>query len=649
MIRFFASRPLTWLLPLCGLFAGAGSAVFLTAFERREPPLATNLAGQETVAPAEIDSGAIAPAVFLPNGRPSTAAFPQAAEVWECEVAVVGGSLGGIAAAAHAMESGARTCLIELTPWLGGQVSSQGVSAIDESLKMLNLQNFSRSWLDFKGRIEQQTIALPAFTGLPANTPAANTNNCWVGRLCFPPEAGANASREFLENALQFSPGSRWAIATAFKGADFNEAGDEITAIYAVQRRPHDLNYVPSGRLSVELQSWYSWESDHQFRKVPIRLQPPAGKQMMVIDATDTGELVAWSRVPYRLGSESKATSGEPNASNFDNPECTQAYTFPFALALHNDNGESLKGLDYIKTFYPKHEHDSVYSMDGAPMFAGRSLFNYRRIVSTTYSNAFNGTPAMGDISMVNWTRGNDWNWMNPPLILTEEKLSQTNQYQNWMGGLSILSLRHGENHALSFAQWLLQNQSTAAMPLTYLSGPGMPMNTESGLSMVPYFREGRRIVGRAAYGDTNFMMREPDIRIDMEGRDFSSTSVAVTHYGIDIHGCRYRNWEPTGEASRASVKEHLVRPIQIPLEALIPQGVDNLLIGGKAIAASHIVNAATRVHYGEWSIGAAAGSTAGWIARQNQPELTPAAIVPNRLMPRLYEHMSAQGIRTHW
>jgi hypothetical protein len=238
---------------------------------------------------------------------------------------------------------------------------------------------------------------------------------------------------------------------------------------------------------------------------------------------------------------------------------------------------------------------------------------------------------------------------MNPPLILTEEKLNQTNQYQNWMGGLSVLSLRHGENHALSFAQWLLQTQSTSAMPLTYLSGPDMPMQTESGLSMYPYIREGRRIVGRSAYGDSHFMMREQDIRNDMQGRDFSPTTVAVTHYDIDIHGCRYRNWEPTGEASRASVKEHLVQPIQIPLEALIPQGVDNLLIGGKAIAASHIVNAATRVHYGEWGIGAAAGGTAGWIVRQNQPGLTPAAIVPNNLMPYLYDHLRAQGIRTQW
>jgi hypothetical protein len=36
---------------------------------------------------------------------------------------------------------------------------------------------------------------------------------------------------------------------------------------------------------------------------------------MVVVDATDTGELVGWARVPYRLGSEARATTGEPNGS----------------------------------------------------------------------------------------------------------------------------------------------------------------------------------------------------------------------------------------------------------------------------------------------------------------------------------------------
>ena len=45
---------------------------------------------------------------------------------------VAGGGMGGVAAALAAARRGCRTCLIEETDWLGGQLSAQGVSALDE-------------------------------------------------------------------------------------------------------------------------------------------------------------------------------------------------------------------------------------------------------------------------------------------------------------------------------------------------------------------------------------------------------------------------------------------------------------------------------------------------------------------------------------
>jgi hypothetical protein len=289
-----------------------------------------------------------------------------------------------------------------------------------------------------------------------------------------------------------------------------------------------------------------------------------------------------------------------------------------------------------------------MFSMEGFPFFTGRSFFNYRRIVSTTRNDPFQDTPAPGDITMVNWNRGNDWTWMNPPLIFTADQIEASGQQQNWMGGLSPTALRQGEEHALLFAQWLLKNKAQPDFPLTYLSGDEAYMGTESGLSMVPYIREGRRILGRAAYGDDAFLMREADLRTDQPGgRDFTPTTVAVSHYDIDIHGCRYRNGEPSWEAGSAPAKEFVVRPVQIPLESLIPQGVDNLLMGGKSIAVSHIVNALTRVHMSEWGIGAAAGVTAGWLI--TQPELSVPDIVEQGYMTDLQKKMVDQGLRLTW
>jgi hypothetical protein len=125
---------------------------------------------------------------------------------------------------------------------------------------------------------------------------------------------------------------------------------------------------------------------------------------------------------------------------------------------------------------------------------------------------------------------------------------------------------------------------------------------------------------------------------------------VALAHYDIDIHGCRYRSGQPTYEAASSSIKEFVVRPLQIPLEALVPQGVDNVLIGGKSIAVSHIVNGVTRVHYGEWSIGGAAGATAGWLLRYAKPyDLTPAQVVVTGQMPALQTFLLEQGLRPSW
>lgn len=380
-----------------------------------------------------------------------------------------------------------------------------------------------------------------------------------------------------------------------------------------------------------------------------MRLEPPPGQRLLVIDATDTGELVGWAGIPHRLGSESRATTGEVHAGDFDNPDCTQAFTYPFALALHDDGGASLARLRQVEPEYSREEHRRRFDIAGIPLLTGRSFFNYRRIVSTTRNDPFTDTPVLGDITAVNWNPGNDWSWMNPPLILTDEQLEASGQRQNWMGGVSAIALRHAEDHALLFAAWLLENHASPDFPFAVLSGADSPMGTQSGLSLVPYIREGRRILAQPAYGQSDFLLLEPDIRKDLPGgRDFSPTKVTFTHYPVDFHGCLYRNGEPTGEASSAPTLEANIRPIDIPLESLIPQGVDNLLIGGKGFAVSHIVNAATRIHYGEWNVGAAAGAIAAYLTQPETPD-TPADLVPNGFMADLQTYLVEQGLRLDW
>jgi hypothetical protein len=411
---------------------------------------------------------------------------------------------------------------------------------------------------------------------------ADQLSNCWVSDLCFPPEVGARAAAQQLANAAVAAPGSRWATATAFKGATFDPPGRNITSIYAVKRRPKDPNYRPQGRLSEELFSWYAWSDDATFEKTPIRLQAPPNQRLIVIDATDTGELVGWAKVPHRLGSDAQSTLGEVNAPRRANPACTQAFTFPFVMAIWDDQGASAQMLSRLETGISREEHRRTFGLEGFNMFHGRSLFNYRRMVSESVEAPIDSPSAYGEMTLVNWNLGNDWNIIDDPLVLTDEQINASGQRQNWMGGLSVAALRHGEQRSLVFAEWLMATQAQPGFPLALLTGRDALMGTTSGLSIAPYIREGRRIIGRPAYGQEEFMIRENDLRNDMAGgRDFSATAIGLTHYDIDIHGCKYRNDEESFEASSAGTASYFVQPLQVPLESLIPVGIDNLLIGG--------------------------------------------------------------------
>ena len=69
------------------------------------------------------------------SGDPLVALRPVGGETAmrvECDVLVVGGGMGGVAAALAAARRGKNVRLLEETDWLGGQMTSQGVSALDE-------------------------------------------------------------------------------------------------------------------------------------------------------------------------------------------------------------------------------------------------------------------------------------------------------------------------------------------------------------------------------------------------------------------------------------------------------------------------------------------------------------------------------------
>ncbi|URD50714.1 FAD-dependent oxidoreductase [Chroococcidiopsis sp. CCNUC1] len=274
---------------------------------------------------------------------------------------------------------------------------------------------------------------------------------------------------------------------------------------------------------------------------------------------------------------------------------------------------------------------------------------------------------------MQNWTWGNDYRpgTAADNLIYTRAQLQASGQLLpgNWLGGLRTESLRKAEEHAIGYFYWLVTGTTDSQLGdgvkqpqpnNRYLSGLDSPMGTVHGLSKYPYMREGRRIIGRPSWGQPEgFTVWEIDIsrrnynddyyrqtlspqmyrrlKIALAGLEtinaIASTkppeqiarrtrstifpdSVGIGHYAIDFHPCMTKsppelpgNTEREGERQGAGE----AYPFQIPLRAMIPQKIENLLVAGKSIATSHIASAAYRVHSFEWSVGAAAGTTAAF------------------------------------
>ncbi len=604
-----------------------------------------------------------------------------------CDILIAGGGLSGTATAYEGLLAGKRVCLTEITDWVGGQISAQGVSALDERPTQRSKKYFARGYLEFRQKIQDYYGKL-------------NPGHCWVSEACFLPKDAHNILYGMLKTAERKGKGKLyWYPNTVVKDLIIaNRAeGQQINGVVAIQHQPQPGTApVNTETLSQTIADAYNYQDSPRFQKQKILFIPPykTPKQQTVIpadwyviDATETGELVGLADVPYRLGLDPRSVHEPSSASTNGDPYCTQGFTYPFAMET-----TATPQTQIPPAFYQQYAPYYSYELKRLADFG--VVYSYRRIWSSGNGKAtkFGGinytAPTPGDISMQNWTWGNDYRpgSANDNLILDRSQLQVSGQLQpgGWMGGLRTDTLRKGEEHAQGFYYWLVAGETDSrANPdpksanhwiktpnphQRYLSGLNSPMGTAHGLSKYPYIREGRRIIGRPAYGyKDGFVVSETDIsrnnllnpqkmaeltpaqqrqlQADLSGvkawnvltgdqatpRNRSTVyadTVGIGHYAIDFHPCM-QNSPPEAPNNReregARQGEGQAYPFQIPLRAMIPQKIDNLLVAGKSIATSHVAAAAYRIHSFEWSAGAAAGTTAAFALEQS---ITPAQMV---------------------
>jgi len=157
---------------------------------------------------------------------------------------------------------------------------------------------------------------------------------------------------------------------------------------------------------------------------------------------------------------------------------------------------------------------------------------------------------------------------------------------------------------ALSRAEQEGRRQSFAAAVFLRDAVPGCAAGRLVALAPQIGVRESRRIAGLQ-------VLEEAALR---DGTPFADR-IAWGAYPIDIH--------PTVGAGLTFEPLGADHAYAIPLRSLIPRGIDNALVAGRGISASHRAHAATRVMPTVMAIGEAAGRAAAMAARGNAAPAT--------------------------
>jgi hypothetical protein len=158
-------------------------------------------------------------------------------------------------------------------------------------------------------------------------------------------------------------------------------------------------------------------------------------------------------------------------------------------------------------------------------------------------------------------------------------------------------------------------------------------MGTQDGLSKHPYIREARRIKALKTIVEQEVSAN------DQKGAHAArfADSVGVGWYPIDIHRS---GPDDVGASCRT-------KPFQIPLGALIPVRIANLIAGAKSIGTTHITNGCYRLHPVEWNIGEAAGALAAFALEAHK---APAAVREEPAdLQRFQRRLQDEGVPLAW
>lgn len=491
------------------------------------------------------------------------------------DIIVVGGGLGGVAAALAALRLGRTVVLTEETDWIGGQLTAQAVPP-DEGIWIESL-GCTASYRAFREGVRayyrQHYPLRPESRAEAELNPGAGN----VSRLCHEPRVALAVLEAMLAPHLS---SRQLRLMLNVRPVEVQTEGDRVLGV-TVEHRSGARTHLSGA---------------------------------YILDATETGELLPLGSVEHVIGAEGQAQTGEMHALAEPDPMNQQAISWCYAV-------DHIEGADftiekpqsydfwrgYQADFWPApqlswtYQHPITHAPVTRDLFSDPTevahrgdLWHYRRILARRHLEP-GALPS--DITLVNWPQIDYW--LGPILGVGEAEREQhlrgarelSRSLLYWM---QTEAPRH-DGRGVGYPGLRLRGDVTGTE-----DAPG----EERGLAKSIYVRESRRIQAEFTVVEQHLGV---EARGDLQGAEAYPDSVGIGQYRIDLH---------PSTAGRPYL-DVASWPFQIPLGALLPVRVENLLAAGKNLGVTHITNGCYRLHPVEWNIGEAAGALAAHCLNQ--------------------------------
>ena len=238
------------------------------------------------------------------------------------DIIIVGGGTSGVVSAIQSSRMGSKTLLIEESNWLGGMLTSAGVSAMDGNYKMPSgfLKEFRDSLVSHYGNLDSLK------TG-------------WVSNLMFEPSVGNKILKEIAQSEKNLTIMYETTIHKVVKDEKFK-----------IKINQNDITYSST----------------------------------ILIDATELGDLIPKLNLPYFIGMDSRKKFKEDIAPEFSN-NIIQDLTYVMILKDFKKNMTIEKPKNYDRNeFICSYDSGECFKRD-KKLWSKEKLISYGKLPNNKY------------------------------------------------------------------------------------------------------------------------------------------------------------------------------------------------------------------------------------------------------------------------